>query len=132
MRILITDDDLTNRLVVRLLMELRGFSVLEASGGNEAAHVLSEESVDAVFMDIHMPEMDGYDSTRMLRAGVLGDRIPVFALTSATSDETRQKCIDSGMNGFIRKPFDAGMAEQVHQALERWGAGGDSATWLVG
>lgn len=132
MKILIVDDDLTNRLVVRLLMELRGFSILEADGGNEAARVLGADWVDAVFMDIHMPDMDGYEATRMLRQGVLEGRIPVFALTSATSDETRQRCIESGMNGFIRKPFDAGMAEQVHHVLEQYAAGKDDTSWLLG
>lgn len=132
MNILIVDDDLTNRLVVRLLMELRGFSILEADGGHEAARVLHDDRVDAVFMDIHMPEMDGYEATLMLRRGVLGERIPVFALTSATSEETRQRCIESGMNGFIRKPFDAGMAEQVHHVLEQCAAGVDDGSWLIG
>lgn len=132
MKILIVDDDLTNRLVVRLLMELRGFSILEADGGHEAARVLRDDRVDAVFMDIHMPEMDGYEATRMLRRDVLGGRIPIFALTSATSEETRQLCVESGMNGFIRKPFDAAMAEQVHHVLEQCAAGVDDANWLLG
>ena len=134
MRILIVDDDTTNRLVVRLLMELRGFDVLEANGGREAERVLKQEQVDAVFMDINMPEIDGYESTRILRAGVLEDHVPVFALTSGTSEDARQECIKSGMNGFIKKPFEATMAERIHSIMENRGKGAmaGSGNWMIG
>jgi CheY-like chemotaxis protein len=134
MRIMVVDDDYTNRLVVRLLMELRGVAVIEAEGGAEAARILENEQVDAVFMDIHMPEMDGFEATRMLRAKVLDGQVPVFALTSSTSDEARRLCIESGMNGFIRKPFEAGVAEEVHSIMERQRlANAESpATWMLG
>ena len=67
MRIMVVDDDYTNRLVVRLLMELRGVAVIEAEGGAEAARILENEQVDAVLMDIHMPEMDGFEWTPFQR-----------------------------------------------------------------
>ena len=115
-------------------MELRGFDVLEANGGREAERVLKQEQVDAVFMDINMPEIDGYESTRILRAGVLEEHVPVFALTSGTSEDARQECIKSGMNGFIKKPFEATMAERIHSIMENRGKGAmaGSGNWMIG
>lgn len=134
MKIIVVDDDATNRLVVRFLMELKGFAVVEADGGAEATRVLAQESVDAVLMDIQMPVMDGYQATRMLRDNGLCPDVPVFALTSRTTDEARQMCMASGMNGFIPKPFEAGTAEVIRAIMEQQAAQASQGApgWLVG
>lgn len=133
MKIIVVDDDATNRLVVRFLMEMKGFTVLEADSGPIATTVLSGESVDVVLMDLHMPDVDGYEATRMLRDSGLNPAVPVIALTSNTSEEARRKCLASGMNGFILKPFEAGTAEVIRGILEQHAAAPDGATgWLVG
>jgi CheY-like chemotaxis protein len=134
MKIIVVDDDATNRLVVRFLMEMKGFVVIEADSGPTAKAVLSEEGVDAVLMDLQMPEVDGYQATRMLRDDGLDPAVPVIALTSNTSDEARNLCLSSGMNGFILKPFEASTAEVIRSILEQQAATspGQAVGWLVG
>ena len=134
MRILVVDDDETNRLIVRLLMELRGYGVIEAESGAEAAQVLAKEEVDAVLMDIQMPDLDGYDSTVLIRQNPQLQDVPVLALTSHTSDDIRRRCVDCGMNGFMRKPFDANLAAEMLTAIERHVKSRPTAAigWLVG
>ncbi len=134
MRILVVDDDETNRLIVRLLMELRGYGVIEAESGAEAARVLADQEVDAVLMDIHMPERDGYESTVLLRQNPQLQDVPVLALTSHTSEEIRRRCVECGMNGFMRKPFDAILAAQMSSALESHAKSRPTSAvgWLVG
>lgn len=133
MRIIVVDDDATNRLVVRFLMELKGFGVIEADSGADALRQLAQEQVDAVLMDLQMPEVDGYEATRLLRRNGLGAGVPVFALTARTTDEARQRCMECGMNGFIRKPFEAGTAEVIRSILDQGAArSAGAAGWLLG
>lgn len=134
MKIIVVDDDATNRLVVRFLMEMKGFVVIEAESGPAAQTILSGESVDAVLMDLQMPDVDGYQATRMLRDDGLDPAVPVIALTSNTSDEARKLCVSHGMNGFILKPFEASTAEVVRSILEQQAATapGQAVGWMVG
>lgn len=106
-RILVVDDDLTNRLVVKVLLERRGFSVSEAESGRQALQFMAAEGCDLVLMDIAMPEMDGFETTRRLRQqGGAAAAVPIVALTAHTSPAERKTCDDCGMQGFLEKPFD--------------------------
>lgn len=134
MRILVVDDDETNRLVVRLLMELRGFGVLEAESGANAVRVLEDEEVDAILMDIQMPDLDGFGTTALIRQEKKLADVPVLALTSFVSDDVRLRCRECGMNGLMRKPFDAILAAEMSDTLERHTMSGSASNpgWLVG
>lgn len=114
MRILVVDDDDTNRLVVRLLMERRGHEIIEAASGQIALETLSVEDVDLVFMDLSMPMMDGFETVRRFRSSTKGDRqIPIIALTAHTTQEDRRKCFEAGMNGLIAKPLNVTSVDTV-------------------
>lgn len=107
MRILVVDDDDTNRLVVRLLMETRGHQIIEADSGQAALDILSTEDFDLVFMDLSMPVMDGFETVRRIRNSTEGGRqVPILALSAHTTPEHRQRCTEVGMNGLIAKPLD--------------------------
>ena len=108
---MVVDDDATNRLVVRVLLERRGFEIVEAEGGTEALALFADRGVDLVLMDISMPDMDGFETTRRLRAaGDRGARVPIVALTAHTSAAERAACDACGMDGFLEKPFDVQIA----------------------
>ena len=113
-RILVVDDDPKNRLVVRVLMERRGYEVAEADGGQQALDIIAEETFDLVLMDLSMPGMDGLETTRLIRkAEQPGSELPIFALSAHTSRQSVESCLEAGMNGVLSKPFDSQKAEQV-------------------
>ena len=114
MRILVVDDDDTNRLVVRLLMERRGHEIIEAASGQIALDTLSAQDIDLVFMDLSMPMMDGFETVRRFRSTTKNVRqIPIIALTAHTTQEDRRRCFEAGMNGLIAKPLNVTSVDTV-------------------
>lgn len=114
MRILVVDDDDTNRLVVRLLMERRGHEIIEAASGQIALDTLSAQEIDLVFMDLSMPMMDGFETVRRFRSTTKNVRqIPIIALTAHTTQEDRRRCFEAGMNGLIAKPLNVTSVDTV-------------------
>lgn len=112
--ILVVDDDATNRLVVRALMERRGYEILEADSGYAALEAVKTVHFDLILMDLSMPDMDGFETTYRLRsASDYLNKLPIFALTAHTSRKDVQKCLDAGLNGVIPKPFDSHRADQL-------------------
>lgn len=123
MRILVVDDDDTNRLVVRLLMEQRGHEIIEASSGQIALDTLLVEAVDLVFMDLSMPVMDGFETVRRFRLSTKNNRqIPIIALTAHTTQEDRRRCFEAGMNGLIAKPLNVTSVDTVMALVREQGA----------
>lgn len=113
-RILVVDDDATNRLVVRVLMERRGYSVVEAASGLDALDIVEKNDFDVILMDLSMPRMDGFETTRRMRCGEHpGASLPIFALTAHTARSNIEKCLSAGMNGVLPKPFDSHRADQL-------------------
>ena len=122
MRILVVDDDDTNRLVVRLLMEQRGHEIIEASTGQIALDTLLVEAVDLVFMDLSMPVMDGFETVRRFRLSTKNARqIPIIALTAHTTQEDRRRCFEAGMNGLIAKPLNVTSVDTVMALVREQG-----------
>ncbi len=109
-RVLVAEDNETNRLVVREVLRGAGVTVLEAVNGRQAVDwVLAEMragGLDAVLMDVQMPEMDGYAATRQIRAQYSADTLPVLALTAHAMIEERTKAFDAGMNEMLTKPIN--------------------------
>lgn len=115
---LVVDDDLTNRMVVRLLMERRGYETYEASSGQDALEMATRTDFDVILMDLSMPGMDGFEATRRLRALPCRSAIaPVIALTAHTTKTDQEMCVAAGMDGFLRKPFDASRADELLDLL---------------
>lgn len=106
-RLLLVEDNATNQLVARKILEKQPFDVVVAENGQEALDVLKKQSFDLILMDCQMPVMDGYQATRFIRRlpSPIGD-IPIVALTANVSPEDKQKCFDYGMNDLVNKPFN--------------------------
>ncbi len=104
-RVLVVEDDEVNRLVVQRLLQCIGCEVDLVAGGRQALDQLRRSRPDAILMDCHMPDMDGYETTRAIRAlpGAMS-RIPIIALTASTTPSNQQRCLDTGMDDFLAKP----------------------------
>lgn len=104
--ILLVEDDEVNRFVATELLVHRGAEVLQAANGADALAILKNRPVDAVIMDLSMPDMDGLEAARRLRAMPgKAARVPIVALTANLSAEIRQQCRDAGMQAFLAKPI---------------------------
>jgi len=106
--ILVAEDVPTNQLVVRELLESFGATVRVADNGALALRQLAEhgEQIDLILMDIQMPELDGLEATRRIRAGRIRPTIPIIALTAHALENERQRTTEAGMNDFLTKPID--------------------------
>lgn len=118
--ILVVEDNMVNQKVARILLEKRGYRVDVAGNGKEALEKLTATRYSAVLMDGHMPEMDGYEATRLWRHYEEGDakivgRLPIIALTAGAMAEDRERCFASGMDDYLAKPINAGELEAVLQ-----------------
>lgn len=106
LKILITDDDLVNRMILSGMLIPAGHEVIEAANGREAVELFEKEQPDLVLMDVIMPEMDGYEAVRLIKQKS-GDRfVPVIFLTAITDDEGLAKCVDVGGDDFLTKPYN--------------------------
>jgi CheY-like chemotaxis protein len=126
LRILVVDDDHTTRLVVRLIMERRGHEILEAASGPTALETLSFERVDLVFLDLDLPEMDGFETARRYRHSMPHHgTAPIIALTARSSPAEQQKCFDVGMAGLMAKPLNASCVDAVMEMIRSPDMSGD-------
>ncbi|MEI6305222.1 MAG: response regulator [Deltaproteobacteria bacterium] len=107
-RILLVEDNEINRQLAIELLEQRGFIVEIACNGKEALAMLNEDQgYDMVLMDLQMPEMDGYEATRVIRSDGRFADLTIIAMTAHALDEERLKVIEAGMNDHITKPINA-------------------------
>ena len=106
--VLLAEDNIVNQRLVSKILERRGHTVIVAQNGREVLQRLSNNTVDAILMDCHMPEMDGFECTREIRrhSDTRIHKLPVIALTANAMVGAREKCIESGMDEYISKPVD--------------------------
>jgi CheY-like chemotaxis protein len=105
-------------LATRLLAKL-GCEVDIAENGRIACELTARQHYDLLFMDCQMPEMDGFEATRLIRTRELdsGRHTPIIALTANAMNRDRERCLDAGMDDFVPKPYSAADFER---ALRRW------------
>jgi PAS domain S-box-containing protein len=126
-RVLVADDNTTNQRVAQLALEGLGCSVALARNGAEVLVMLQQRPYDLVFMDCEMPEVDGFEATREIRASEARlarggspaphGRMPVVAMTAKALSGDREKCLAAGMDDYLGKPVQLGA---LIETLERW------------
>jgi signal transduction histidine kinase/DNA-binding NarL/FixJ family response regulator len=104
-RILVVDDKDENLKVAVDLLQMVGFTTAEATNGKEAIEKFENWEPDLILMDMRMPVMDGYESTRRIKSTDKGKKTPIVALTASAFEDERKKMESLGMQGYIRKPF---------------------------
>jgi CheY-like chemotaxis protein len=106
-RVLVVDDDPRNIFALTSLLERHGMDVITAENGMEALAMLRETAgVEAVLMDIMMPDMDGYETMRSIRTSSTYAQVPIIALTAKAMKGDREKCVEAGASDYIAKPAD--------------------------
>src|SRR6202521_2100742 len=117
-RLLVVEDNVANLKVAVRMVEKLGYRADVAANGIEAVRALGELRYDAVLMDCHMPEMDGFDATRAMRRNEPeGSHTPVIAMTASALSGDRERCLAAGMDDYISKPIKLHV---VAAMLERW------------
>src|SRR6266705_1137557 len=107
LRVLLAEDNPVNQQVAVAMLVKRGHAVHVSSNGREALQAVQERDYDVVLMDIQMPEMDGFEATRAIRAIPKGKDLPIIGLTAHALSGERERCISHGMTDYLAKPFKA-------------------------
>ena len=107
-------------MVILKILEKLGYSADAVANGKEAVDALEMFPYAAVLMGCQMPELDGYDATRIIRnpeSKTLNHKVPVIALTASARQGDREKCIKAGMDDYLSKPIDT---QKLYEMLEKW------------
>ncbi len=104
--ILIVEDEPKNLTLLRDLLQVSGYSTIEATDGKQGVELARSKKPGLILMDIQMPKMDGLEATRILKADATTKNIPVLALTSYAMKGDEEKILQAGCDGYLAKPFD--------------------------
>lgn len=116
--VLLVDDNELNRKVISKIVESVGYDVVMAGSGVEALQIYNHDKPDLILMDCRMPDMDGFDTTRIIRQIERVNemkRIPVVAVTADDKSDEWERCVDAGMDDFIAKPVDVSKLADIIQ-----------------
>jgi CheY-like chemotaxis protein len=117
-KVLVVDDDIRNIFALTSLLEGEEMQIISATNGRQAIELLeSTPDVSIVLMDIMMPEMDGYQTMREIRANPQFRNLPMLALTAKAMKGDREKCLDAGASDYIAKPVNT---EQLLSLMRVW------------
>ncbi|GEM_PF-3025935 len=119
LRILVAEDSPVNQKVTEHLLRTLGFTADVAATGKEVLARLATRRYDIIFMDVEMPEMDGFETTQLIQEMVpAGDRPKIIAVTAYATVSDRDRCLNAGMDDYLTKPL---RLESIQQTLEKWG-----------
>jgi len=126
-RMLMAEDNATNQKVARLSLQRLGYRVEMVSDGLEAIDAIERVEYDLVFMDVHMPQLDGLEATRRIRARAELPQPYIVAVTANASSRDRELCLAAGMDDYVSKPY---RIDDLERVLERYAKrqGGEAAT----
>lgn len=118
-RVLIVDDVLVNRQVASLFMKPFGAEIVEAQSGEEALIILESVKIDLVLLDVQMPGIDGYETTRKVReSSSINSDVAIVALTAGAVEGDKERCFEAGMDAYASKPLDArGLSSAIVAAM---------------
>jgi len=116
-KVLVVDDDPRNAFVLTDVLEMYGMTVVQAPDGRKAIAELVAGDIDLVLMDVMMPLMDGYETTRAIRQMPQFADLPVITVTARAMQGDREKSIDAGASDYITKPIDT---EELLDCMEHW------------
>lgn len=118
--ILYVEDNPDNRNLVRRVLGVEGYFVVDAVNADQAIEQLEGNSIDLILMDINMPEMDGYTLTSKIKAIQKFSKIPIVAVTANVMRGDREKSLEAGCDGYIQKPIDIDtLAQQIERFMTR-------------
>lgn len=104
--VLVIEDNETNLYLVRFMLKKAGYNVIIETDGTNGAKTAIDQMPDMVIMDIQLPDIDGLEATRIIRASGKCDRLPIVALTSYAMIGDREKALAAGCTGYIEKPIN--------------------------
>jgi len=104
-KILLIEDNEDNAFLFRSLLATRDYEVVEAQTGLQGVELANSENVDLILMDIQLPDINGLEATKRIRASQ-GEEIPIIAVTSYAMTGDRERCLTAGCNGYIEKPIN--------------------------
>ncbi len=119
-RVLVVDDNETNLFVAKEMLEYLGIRTDIANNGQEAINCLTQQHYDLIFMDCHMPVLDGYQATQQIRQMKFtqnSSKIPIIAFTASAMKGDKERCLAAGMDDYIAKPIHV---ETIQQKLIMW------------
>ncbi|WP_163835058.1 transporter substrate-binding domain-containing protein [Spartinivicinus ruber] len=116
-KVLLAEDNEINQQVAQELLLALGLDVVIANNGREAVEKIQQESFRLVFMDIQMPEMDGFQATEKIRSMPQFDKLPIVAMTAHAMRRDREKCLAAGMNDHIAKPLNP---DELSVMIAKW------------
>jgi len=105
-RILVIEDNETNLYLIRFMLEKSGYEVIEAREGAAGVELAIKEKPDLIIMDIQLPDIDGLEATKRIRATEADGDIPIIALTSFAMAGDRERALAAGCTGYIEKPIN--------------------------
>ncbi|HLN24740.1 MAG TPA: response regulator, partial [Patescibacteria group bacterium] len=116
-RVLLVEDNAINQEVAQEFLEKAGLRVTIANNGREGVDLVRRTDFDVVLMDLQMPEMDGFEASRLIRTLPGGDCLPIIAMTAAAMPRDKQACAEAGMNDHVSKPI---VPRELLTTLVRW------------
>jgi two-component system sensor histidine kinase/response regulator len=117
MRILIAEDNIINQQVIQYILQKLGYTPTIVPNGREAVDIAAATDFDIILMDLQMPEIDGLEATRLIRARTAGHQPVIIALTANAMEGDEEECLQAGMNDYLGKPVKL---EEVIAKLRRW------------
>jgi two-component system cell cycle response regulator DivK len=118
-KILYIEDNIDNMILVKRVLEIEGYEVIQAETGQEGINQAVNNAPDIIITDINLPDIDGYEITNRLKQDQTTAHIPIVAMTANVMQKDRKNVIDAGCDGFISKPIDIDeLPEQIESYLK--------------
>jgi len=117
LKVLLVEDNIINQKVAEKILEKVGCSVIKAENGISALELLQKNEISLILMDLHMPEMDGWESTKIIREQKGHKNTPIIAMTADAMMGIKEKCVEIGMNDYLAKPFTA---NDFRKMVKKW------------